>query len=135
MSINFRALALSSVLVCLCACSEQQAKDAQGGVANATEHVKEGAAKAGAVMATSWDSMSAELGKQSEALKTALAKATPEAKAKLQALVDSFQEHMATAKAKFEEAKTAAPEKAEALMKQGQAAVDAAKKAYNDAIN
>lgn len=133
MSTTIRAFAFSALLLCASACSEEQAKETKAGATDALNQAKEGAAAAGAAAAATWDSMASELGKQSEALKTALANATPEAKAKLQALSDTFHQQMALAKQKFEEAKAAAPEKMAALKQEGQAALDAAKKAYADA--
>lgn len=133
MSTPIRALAFSSLLLCLGACSEKQAQDAKAGAANAIDQVHEGANQAAAAMAATWDKMSTELGTRSKELETMLANATPEMKARLQGLADTFHAKMDLARQKFEEAKAAAPEKAAELQKQAVEAYEAAKQAFADA--
>ena len=137
MTTTIRACVLSALLLSLGACSENHsdAADGKSGATSMTDQAKQGAAAATAAVGEAWDKLSGELATQSVALKTQLANATPETKAKIQGFVDSFNKHMETAKKKFEEAKSAAPDQVAALKKQGQEAYDAAAKAYKEATS
>jgi hypothetical protein len=127
MSTPIQALALAALLLGAGACNKEDANAAKN-------KAQDAAHQAGESMAAGWDKLTAELDEKSVQFKKKVADATPEAKAKLQGLQDTFNEKLALAKQKFAEAKAAAPEKMEALKKEAEEAVEAAKRAWDDAF-